>query len=83
VHGELADTLRLLLLLQALVSDAVLSGDRFKVGSDVHRLKVRAWQGLTAAANFLGSSMQRDTAAAAVKGELLWHDCPAVVLPSM
>ncbi|KAF6260973.1 hypothetical protein COO60DRAFT_830876 [Scenedesmus sp. NREL 46B-D3] len=56
--------------LQALVCDPVLSGDRFKVGSDVHRAKVRAWQGLTAAANFLGSSRQRATAAAAVK-ELL------------
>ncbi|WIA08744.1 hypothetical protein OEZ85_008167 [Tetradesmus obliquus] len=56
--------------LHALVSDPVLSGDRFKVGSDVHRLKVRAWQGLTAAANLLGSTRQRDTAAAAAK-ELL------------
>jgi hypothetical protein len=40
------------------------------VGSDVHRIKVRAWQGLTAAANFLGSSRQGDTAEAAVKGEI-------------
>jgi hypothetical protein len=61
--------LYVLLLLQALLSDPVLSGDRFKVGSDVHRLKVRAWQGLTAAANFLGSSRQQGNATAAVKGE--------------
>jgi hypothetical protein len=63
--------LLLLLLAQALLRDPALAGDRFKVGSDVHRLKVRAWQGLTAAANFLGSSRQRETATAAVKGEWL------------
>ncbi|KAF8072749.1 TARBP1 [Scenedesmus sp. PABB004] len=52
--------------LEALRSDPLLGGERFKVGSDVHRLKVRAWQGLTAASAFFASPRQRPAAEAAV-----------------
>eukprot|EP00879_Flechtneria_rotunda_P026391 GHRR01028136.1.p1 GENE.GHRR01028136.1~~GHRR01028136.1.p1 ORF type:complete len:325 (+),score=76.36 GHRR01028136.1:725-1699(+) len=76
IHANANDQLRCVCalssraLLQATVADVELSNDRFKVGSNVHRLKVRAWQGLTAAAAFLSSSRQEQAATAALQ-ELL------------
>ena len=49
--------------------DPVLSCDSCRHGSDVHRSKVRMWQGLAATAAFLGCSSQQAAATQAVKGE--------------
>lgn len=57
------------------MSDPVLSSERFKVGSDIHRLKIRAWQGLAVAANFIISSRQRAVAAAVIKGKFCKLAC--------
>lgn len=65
-----------MVLLQCALHDPVLSAETTKQGSDTHRVKVRLWQGLTAAAAFLASSRQRQAAEAAVKGEV--HACMSV-----
>lgn len=64
-------------LLQAVQQDPVLSAENFKYGTDVHRAKVRMWQGLSALAAFLGCSTQQVAATKAVKGELAM--CPMQV----
>jgi hypothetical protein len=56
--------------------DPVLSAENFKYGTDVHRAKVRMWQGLSALAAFLGCPTQQVAATEAVKGELATHTMP-------
>jgi hypothetical protein len=56
--------------LQAAQHDPVLACDSCRHGSDTHRSKVRMWQGLSAAAAFLGCASQQEAASQAVKGEL-------------
>jgi hypothetical protein len=55
--------------IQVALHDPVLSAENHRHGSEAHRGKVRLWQGVTAAAAFLGCSTQRDAATQAVKGE--------------
>eukprot|EP00775_Hariotina_reticulata_P006297 gene6297-6532_t len=47
-------------------ADPQLSGDQFKVGSEAHRLRIRAWQGLASAVAFLTSTAQQQAAAEAL-----------------
>lgn len=58
-----------IVLCQAAQADPQLSGDQFKVGSEAHRLRIRAWQGLASAVAFLTSPAQQQAAAEALAGD--------------